>query len=577
MKAHIINDLTKLEKIVNMRVDQNGFLEKRKGTKLVVSMPYKIRGALSVSTAEADMIYIVAGTRLYRLTMGSDGSFTPLSLGVLSDAVFESDTEQVEIFMFTGKICVLAGGEYYVYDGSTLSKVSGYIPLIMKNVDNLGNGEEYERVNMLTNKVRMRFIVDGTSREHRIDLSVASVDAVYIGSTLLTSEEYSCSIGANYTTVTTTHSYSFSGSDNDLLQVYFTLNKTDERSRVTSCTKAAIYGGDTDSRVFLWGGSEGASMFPSEPSDAENGQSISYDYFPTDTALTVGDGNQPICGVCRQFDRLAIFTGDSAYYTYPHDDGIVNEIRRYSFPILPLNSDIGATEAGGAVLVENEPYSLCRNSLYKFKSTSVRDERLAIRIEPPEYLGFSSGVDSLKLYADKLRGELWCYDSEKAAIYNARKGCWYLFEGFTCDRIFTFLGEAAYFKAKKIYLSTDAATDLGNSFNAYCESGWLDLGNAFSHKDIQSFGVVIGSSSSSRSASVTLSADCGVFPDNDTSSASHPLRTFTASFTAPPSDSPSVFTSRANLRRVHHLKLKLSVEGTGLREVMVMVGEETAF
>ena len=64
MKTFRFSDLSTSERIVNFRVNDSGFLEKRTGTRLAVSMPYKIRGALAVSTADADQIYVVAGSRL---------------------------------------------------------------------------------------------------------------------------------------------------------------------------------------------------------------------------------------------------------------------------------------------------------------------------------------------------------------------------------------------------------------------------------------------------------------------------------------------------------------------------------
>lgn len=522
-------------------------------------MSDNIRGALSVGTSTGEIIYLAAGNNFYKLSQSENNTLSSTLLGTFDGAAFASDSEEVEIFLFAEKVCILAGGEYFVYDGATFSVVEGYSPLIMKNTTSLGVGEEYERVNLLTNKARIRFITDGTSREYRINLPVASVDAVYFNGTKLASSEYSVYTRSNYTSVNTTSVYSSSATENDLLMVCFTLDQTSERSRVTSCKKAVVYGGDTDSRVFFWNGNEISTIFPSEPVDAENGQSISYDYFPVGTPVSVGEGNLPVSGTCRQFDRLAIFTADSAYYTYPKDEGVVNNIRRFSFPILPLNSDIGASEKGGAILVENEPYSLSRGSLYKFKSTSVRDERLAIRIEPPSSFKFTSdSVNNMKLYANKLRGELWCYDQGGVAVYNARNECWYRFTGFDADRIFTFGGEAAYYKGKKLFIPTSSYSDVGLNFDAYVESYLLDLENAFERKNIKKFGVVIGPSDESRSVTVKLTADCGVYPSNDTSETAHDLRIRETQFSSPPSDLPTVFTLRSGLRRVRHFKLKIS-------------------
>lgn len=579
MKSFHFTDLSKADAIVNFRVNDAGFLEKRTGTALTLTLPARIRGALTVPTADSEIIYLVSGSSLYRVTF-TDGTPSAESLGTLTGAVFMSPTERAELFMFAGKLCVLAGGEYFSYSSdSGLKKVEGYVPLIYRSCNHSGVGTSFERINLLTNKVRAGYIADGASREYQINGQVASVNAVYVRGRLLTRDtDYTVTIAATYALVKTTAVYSAVSSDNELIEIHYTLVKANERSRVTSCTRAVAYGGDTDSRIFLWGGDEIASVFPSEPSGAKDGQSISFDYFPVGTPITVGDGNLPVCGACRQFDRLALFTSESAYYTYPHDDGTVNTIKRFSYPVMPLNSDIGATKNGGAVLVENEPYSLSRNSLYRFKSTTIRDERLAIRVEPPAYMGFTTAqTEAMRLYVNKLRGELWCYGAgDGIAVYNARLGCWYRFEGFEADEIFTYGGEPAYFSDTKLFLSSDTVfADSGVKFTAYCETGWLDLGDAFDLKTVKDFGISVGGSKQPRAATVTLTADGGVYPVADSASGAHPLRVVVNDFSAPPSDSPTVFKVRGRLGRVSHLKVKIAAANDGkaltLREFAITI------
>ncbi len=568
--THNIQDIKSCERLENLRVGFDGRIERRGGTRNLCTLSGRLRGALSVSVGDEDFIYIVAASRLYKLKIADDLSYTSTSIGSLSGASFADADEKAELFMFAGKVCILAGGEYFVSDGTTVSKVAGYVPLIRKNTDRLGVGEDYERVNLLTEKVRMTFIADGSTRDFRLNFKVASVDAVYVSGNLVDPSEYSVVKGSYYTTVSTTSVYTAMSDKKDILEIHFTLDKVSERSRVTSCRRAAVYGGDTDSRVFLYGGSEQASIFPSEPSgaDSQAGQTIALDYFPVGGHMVVGDGNLPVCGACRQFDRLAIFTSESAYYTYPHEDGTVNGLKRFSFPILPLNSDVGATKLGGAVLVENEPYSLSADSLYRFKSTSVRDERLAIRVEPPSCFSFSGNTETMRLYANKLRGELWCYTSERIVIYNARYDCWYSFTGVSADFIFSFRGEAAFLSNRTVKIFSDLVyTDVGSAFVASCETGWLEMGKCSARSASLRLGAVVGSSSARRALKLTLLTDCGVYPSQDSSETAHAIRSVARYFKAPPSASPTVFSSRARIRRISHAKLRLEtverIEETG--------------
>ena len=573
------SDLSTSEQIVNFRVNDSGFLEKRTGTRLAIQMPYKIRGALAVSTADADQIYVVAGSRLYKLTMGSDGVLSNLTLGTLSGAVFSSDTERAEVFMFAGRVCVLAGGEYFSSDGSTVSKVDGYIPLIQKNTNSLGKGEAYERINLLTNKVRMRFIADGSTREFRINYPVASVDAVYVGGTLLTPEsDYTVNIHSTYTLVTTALAYAVHDSDKDILQIYFTISKTNERKRVTSCTHSVPYGGDTDSRIFLWGGNEIANIFPSEPSDAENSLTASFDYFPVGSQITVGNDSQAVYGVCCFSDKLAAFTSGSSYLISPRNDGEVNGINQVSFTLSTLCADYGTTENGGVIAVGNNLYFINRDALYCLSQSSVGGTYSVVRIELPEFIGITADtIAATKFFIDVKRNELWLYgNGNGVAIYSTKLGCWYSFTVYKALGSFTFQGEPAYFKDKKLYLAnTSVYTDGGTKYSAYCESGWLDFGDASKLKRIKRIAISVDASKTSRSLTAKLTADCGVYPENDTSTEAHALRTAETIFTAPPADSPTTFKTRGRLGRVSRLKITITsaADGTALtlREFSVTV------
>lgn len=568
------SDLSTSEQIVNFRVNDSGFLEKRTGTRLAVSMPYKIRGALAVSTADADQIYVVAGSRLYKLTMGSDGMLSNLTLGTLSGAVFSSDTERAEVFMFAGKVCVLAGGEYFSSDGYTVSKVNGYIPLIQKNTNPLGEGEAYERINLLTNKVRMRFIADGSTRNFKINYPVVSVDEVYNGSTLIENTDYTVNIEDSKTTVT----LQGTATGDKGLEIYFTLNKTDERSRVTSCRHYVKYGEGLKERAFLYGGNETSNIFPSEPSDAVNSLTASFDYFPVGSQITVGNDSQAVYGVCCFSDKLAAFTSGSSYLISPRNDGEVNGINQVSFTLSTLCADYGTTENGGVIAVGNSLYFIDRDALYCLSQSDVGGTYSVVRIELPKFIGITADtIAATKFFIDVKRNELWLYgNGNGVAIYSTKFGCWYSFTGYNALGIFTFQGEPAYFKDKKLYLTnTSVYADSGTKYSAYCESGWLDFGDASKLKRIKRIAISVDASETSRSLTAKLTADCGVYPENDTSTEAHALRTAETIFTAPPADSPTTFKTRGRLGRVSRLKVTITsaADGTALtlREFSVTV------
>ena len=548
----IIRDFTKASEIENFRITADGRLVRRGGSRLAYTFSEPVRGVCSVAEDDGEVIYAVYGSTLCRLTE-SGGVFERTDLGAFPSGAGGSE---VTLFRFGGRLYILADGEYFCWDGSTLSAVAGYVPLIRRYSSNTNLGEVWEPMNLLTNRVRMRFCPDGSSKKFKLYGSVASIDAVYFNGSQITS--YTPILGAaSYVELNVI----YATNEDDLLEVWYTLNKTSRRQKITSCPHAAVYGGDTDSRVFLYGGSDAAVIYPSEPTDGLP----SGEYFPEDNTITVGDGSLSVTGAVRQFDRLAIFTEDGAFYTYPSESVTLGGVVRYSFPILPLNSDVGATKRGGAALVENEPYALNPNGLYRFKSTSVRDERLAVRVEAPDSMGLDREfIDGCKLYVNRLRGELWCSYGGVSAIYNARLGVWYKFTGIDADILFSWNGEAAYASGNKICLLDESIhTDLGVGFAAVCAGESLDLGCAFRDKTLYRIGVSVERDAGA-AMRISLRSDKG--------------GALEYAFTVGEDDGadglPVVFSARARLGRIGHLRYRLeSVSGAAaplrIRELML--------
>ena len=494
--------------IDNFRVTGKGTLIKREGSAVLCQFPYRVRGALSVRENDGDVIYAVAGSYLFRYESGE-----PTIIGLLDGAVFADAAERAELFFFAGALYVLGGGDYFRYDGSTLERVEGYVPLIRRYASATDGGREYERQNLLTNRVRMRLCPDSSSTQFRLWGNVASVEAVYLRGNLMNTANYTVSItnGTAYVKFGST----YIGYGDDGLEVWYTLAGESRRGEITSCRHAAVYGGDTDTRVFLYGGGRPAVIFPTDTTDADATPQISGEYFPVGGEITVGDGNLYVSGAVRQFDRLAIFTEDGAFYTYPKEGTTEEGLTRYSFPILPLNSDVGASRNGGAVLVENEPYALNENGLFRFKSTTVRDERLAVLVEAPDFAGLTRDfIDGCSLYVNRLRGELWCIGdgspgNTHVAVYNARLDVWYRFSGFRPDFMFTYASDAAYAAGEFIYRFADGLlTDNGVGFDAIYESGPMEVGSPFERKTLYEFGIAVSRVADAK-LGVMLGSDSG--------------------------------------------------------------------
>lgn len=526
-----ITDFRNAERIENFRITDEHTLKKREGSVLIASFDDPIRGAFSANLSDGEKIFVVAGNYLYKLSE-SGGSFAKEQLGELPNASFASDSENVNIFLFAGKLYIMGGGSYYSYDGTTLAEVEGYIPIVRINGNESTVGDPYEPANLLTPKRRALIISKGEGNTYKVE-GRCSIHSVYINDIL--HQNWETYMAGNTTFV---RFAAIPSADDEIVITYSA--HVDYRSYITSCKHCAVYGGDADTRVFMYGGENSAVIYPSELSDNINGGTIGCEYFPEDAGITIGDGNVSVTGAVRQFDRLAIFTEDGAFYTYPEKYTFNEKILRYRFPIMPLNSEVGATKCGGAVIVENEPYAFSFGQLYRFKSTSVRDERLAVRINSPEYISEGGNFfDNCRLFVNRYRGELWCYYNGKTAIYSARNDCWFVYSGFNASGFYGYKNQTGYFYSGNLFLFAEGTvTDGTNAFSANFQSGEIDLSDSLNEKNLFAFSAAIEGEGK-------LLLKSGIKTDKGDS--------LTFDFASFGTELPSVVKTRAHIKRLSYL------------------------
>lgn len=142
----------------------------------------------------------------------------------VTNLTLPTPTKNYKFYSDENNIYAIGNDEIYGYSHLSetgFQSASPYVPLIQKNTNRLGKGIFYESRNLLRYpKVKVRFNVDGSTRDFKINASIASIDAVYLNNTLLDKSQYSTSIYARYASVTTTSVYT---SDSDDLEIWYTL------------------------------------------------------------------------------------------------------------------------------------------------------------------------------------------------------------------------------------------------------------------------------------------------------------------------------------------------------------------
>ncbi len=167
---------------MNVIADEGGAPERRWGWRTVLNLGENrpVAGIfLYEATTETGRTMIVhAGDTLYKVRLNTDtyqpitGSQQTLMTGLKSGG-------RTQGFYLNGKLYLLTGAEYLVYDGTSVKRVAddtAYCPLTTYQRKPAGGGEPYEKVNMLC-KWRQATASSGTARARPFGWTWTGIDA----------------------------------------------------------------------------------------------------------------------------------------------------------------------------------------------------------------------------------------------------------------------------------------------------------------------------------------------------------------------------------------------------------------
>jgi len=401
--------------MVNLVVNDEGRLIKRREMKKLISL----RGESVIASWEGTLRGIEC-----ILFVTSGGFYKYLADAEAAIYLRPFFGERAELFEFDEKVFILSDVDLYCFDGGIVERVEGYSPVIAINTDSEGGCELYESANMLTPRRRQRFSTDGESKVLRLlEKEVESIFSVkHLGETL-NSASYTFDAQASTVTLDT----AFPKGENTIEVEY--VASACKRAELLGFKRASVFGGGNDTRVFLFGSDDD----PSCRRHSEIGGGISRaDYFPENNFVSIS--GKVITSIIRHYDRQLIFCLDSTFYS-------IDEIRQdslggyyHSFPVFALNSEKGHIGDNDAVLIANEPVSVTYDGIYRWVSTSVRDERNAIKISDAVssiVLRFLGRRDEyrLMLFDDDLNSELWIKSGDEILVYNYGSRVWYFYNG----------------------------------------------------------------------------------------------------------------------------------------------------
>ncbi len=350
---------------VNVIADEGGAPERRWGWRTVLSLgsdkpvagifPYE-------ATSETGRTMIVhAGDTLYKVRLDEstflpiDGSQQTLMSGLKSGGRSQG-------FYLNGKLYILTGAEYVVYDGTSAKRVAddtAYCPLTSYQRKPTGGGESYEKVNMISKWRRNRFVGDGSSVTFQLDVVGIDTDVTPTAQYHITGESIAVkSYDASKGTVTFASAPKApenAGTSN--IEIKFA-KTTEDRKKIFGCTIFAIYGLDgSGDRVFLSGNDSYANTeWFSGLSDPT--------YFPDINYSVVGSSDFPImCYLKAQGELLVIKKDNRQEGTIWHHVGtLTNDVA--AFPLKEGVPGYGAIARYSAANLNDDPLYLSPRGVY---------------------------------------------------------------------------------------------------------------------------------------------------------------------------------------------------------------------
>lgn len=435
-----------------------------------------VRGIWSGFVNGREVLCAACNGYLWELEQREGGEWGKTSCGAIDTS------SDVHMFGFDGKLYLLNGSEYKVWDGSTLSDVVGYRPMVAVSVPPAGGGTALEQINKLSGQRRARFSPDGTEKTFVLpEKGLVSID--YVRSTADGSDMEGWTPNTSAGSVTFTNA---PPEGTNSIEIGWTVSG-DTADEIRAMRYAELYNGAQDSRIFVYGDGTNRCFYTGIDFDGQPRA----DYFPELNVAHVGDSNTPLTAMIRHYNRLLAFKLDSAwsisYSAITLTDGSVTA----GFCVTPVNRSIGNCAPGQAVLVENRPRTLDGRSVVEWRSSSssgniTGDERNAERIsQRVDETIRSFDLSTAKTFYDKYAHEYYVIGADGTAlIHGIEADAWYVYTNFAAKCLINYKDELYFGTAdgQLRHFSDEYCSDEGEPIDAYWESGSMAFDRDFKRK-----------------------------------------------------------------------------------------------
>ena len=471
--------------MTNYYITDDYKLKKMYGYKSIYNFESDIQGIYGTTVKNNSYLLVATDSKLYYFLQSDLDNEQTAEI----EPTFIGDINEKEVSFFEFNDCVyIIGGGYWKWDGEYFGEVEGYVPLLFISSNPAGGGIIYDELNMLTSKKHQTFNGDGESKEFH--LAQKEIENVY--KVLVNDEEIQDYTVNNTNGVVTFQTAPTKAMNN--VDIYWEKDDGD-RHIIENMRYGTIFGGNTDSRVFLYGNQEckNRTYF----SGNEDGIP-SVEYFAAAYQVDIGPSNNALTDLTRQYDRLLATTNrpEAYFLTISLEELEVNingvdKTKRYvpSVTTHPLNEAHGNMAYAQGQVLNNYPITIDKSGLALWKATNVRDEKnieiISERIQHDLNDMPATGIKTVEIQDEN---SMWFGQGNTLFIYNYGNNTFSRLKITNELKEFTELNKTTYMSTKDNKImkwSKDYSTFDGEIIKAHWEMNFEDFNGFYSRKTMR--------------------------------------------------------------------------------------------
>lgn len=347
----------------NIIADGGGMPQKRSGWRTLYTLTGRVNGIFSAPFNGETKKLAHVGTKLY--LFDDDAEPDEIASGL-------PDQKSRSAYM-NGKLWIVTGGGYWVYDGTDAERVSeegAYVPTTVITRMPTGGGVSYEDINMLTPNRKNAFQTDGSAVTFTLDSSIDETGTVtcWVWGEEVTPQSID---RANGTVTFSEAPAAPDAGQADGLVIQFPHTVEGYTDRIDKCTIISTYGVGTNDRIVLSGN-------PDYPNRDWISGLNDPTYIPDLSYSTVGSESTAIMGYLRVGSFQAIVKQDDG-----RDSSIflrsasTNDSGEDIFPLQQAIAGVGSVAPGSFATLLDDPMFLSREGVYAVASAAYTSEKLA--------------------------------------------------------------------------------------------------------------------------------------------------------------------------------------------------------